>query len=165
MTTASRLTQVEWNSISDVSLAFTRLPHRLPDKPDGLGALTYDNHPNMLLKPDLSDDLAWWKWKNPPRDLRRLQLRNGVLHADEPVWILAMPPESSPGRWVKAVVVQSSELQVDVKLQERVEIDNLIGGIIIDEEYLLAGTILGGNDVIATGASSAGIIKKLSAQK
>ncbi len=155
MTTASRLTRSEWEGIKHINCNSKQTPMKtLRCQPDWIGTFTHDNHPNLLTKPDLADDLVWWKLPDHIKD--RLHLRRQLSEESTPVWI-----KSTTDIWLKGRIASDSENAICVTMIDRAETDKLLGSIIVNETGEIVGTVLGGNDLIVTGASSLGLLKKL----
>lgn len=154
VTLASRLTRSEWEGIRHISFVPKQSPFRsLKLQPDWLGTFTHDNHPNLLAKPDLANDLAWWKL--PDQVKARLPLRSRLSEESSPVWI-----KSTAHSWLKGRIASDSDKAISITMIDRIETEKLLGSIIVNEAGEIVGTVLGGNDLIVTGASSVGLLKK-----
>lgn len=156
-TIASQLSRNDWENISTLTGSVDSLQGLKP-KPDWIGPITRDNHPNILDKPDLSNDLIVWKayGKNSQPTLR---LAKELVKVNTPVWILSLPLEK-PLRWLKGYVIDATENVVTVKPAERFDGDKLIGTIIVNEAGEIVSLSMGG-DFVLVGSSSVGILKKL----
>ncbi len=156
-TIASQLSRHDWENISSLTRNVP-LPGMKP-KPDWIGAITRDNHPNMMDKPDLSNDLIVWKLpaKNSPPTLR---LAKELVKVETPVWILSLPLEK-PLRWLKGYVIDATVNCITVKPEERFDGDKLTGTIIVNEAGEIISLSMGGEFALI-GSSSVGILKKLS---
>lgn len=154
---ASQLGRNDWESISKLTSNARSLP-TLNAKPDWIGSITRDNHPNMLDKPDLSNDLIVWKvaGKNSPP---ALPLAKELVKVDTPVWVLSLPLEK-PLHWLKGYVIDATVNCITVKPEERFDGDKLTGTIIVNEAGEIISLTMGGEFALI-GSSSVGILKKL----
>lgn len=157
-TIASQLSRHDWENITSLTGSVPSLRDLNP-KPAWIGSITRDNHPNMLDKPDLSNDLIVWK-PHVMNTHPTLRLAKELVKVNTPVWILSLPLEK-PMRWLKGYVIDASLNVVTVKPQERFDGDKLIGTIIVNEAGEIVSLSMGG-DFALIGSSSVGILKKLS---
>jgi hypothetical protein len=156
-TIASQLSRHNWENIKNLTGSIASLQGLKP-KPVWIGPITRDNHPNMLNKPDLSNDLIVWKVPEK-KTTPTLRLAKELVKVNTPVWILSLPVEK-PLRWLKGYVIDATENIIQVKPQERFDGDKLIGTIIVNEAGEIVSLSMGG-DFLLIGSSSVGILKKL----
>ena len=155
---ASLLTKSGWEQVTQVML----LPNRLilKQKPVYVGPYTEDHQPNMLAKPDLGLDSAWWQLEEA-HQIEGLPLsQESAIRNGDTAWIAS--PGTNP--LIRCSVMEYGETRLSVQPRERVSLEDVIGLPVVNGAGQVIGTVLGGNDLVFTGASATGMRRVIPAQ-